>query len=167
MGSRAAKPARRSGHAVGAAERHAFYDALEKLLRIYQFRDRDRACYGAVTPNECFALEAVDRDRALSVGGLAAKLGLHKSNASRLADGLEARALVRRESDRSDGRAVRLALTAQGKRTHDAIRARVEALQAEIVQRYPPSVRRAFVRLLDDLAAEAAGRIAGCPPKEA
>jgi DNA-binding MarR family transcriptional regulator len=167
MRSRAVKPARHSGHAVGAAERSAFYDALERLLRIYQFRDRDRACYGAVTPNECFALEAAARDGALSVGGLAAKLGLHKSNASRLANGLEARGLVRRESDRSDGRSVRLALTAQGKRTHDAIRARVETLQAEIVQRYPPSVRRAFVRLLDDLAAEAAGRIAGCPSKEA
>ena len=40
-------------------------------------------------------------------------------------------------------------------------------LQAEIVQRYPPSVRRAFVRLLEDLAAERPGRIGGCPPKEA
>jgi DNA-binding MarR family transcriptional regulator len=146
-----------------APERSSFYEALQELLRIYQFRDRDRACYGSVTPNECYALEAIDRAGVLSVGALAAALRLHKSNAGRLAATLEKRGLVRRETDDNDARGVRLRLTGDGARVHDGIRARVESRQAAILTTFPPGVRRAFVRLLSALTAEAAGRVGGPP----
>jgi DNA-binding MarR family transcriptional regulator len=151
-------PPRESG-SPDAAERRAFYEALQELLRIYQFRDRDRACYGAVSAHECYALEAIGRAGALPIGALGAALGLHKSNASRLAAALEAKGFARREADADDGRGVRLRLTAAGRRTHDAIRAKVEARQAEILAAFPPAVRRSFVRLLGELAAEAAPRV--------
>jgi MarR family 2-MHQ and catechol resistance regulon transcriptional repressor len=154
--SRAARP--------DAAERRAFYEALQELVRIYQFRDRDRACYGAVSAHECYALEAIDRAGALGVGALAQALGLHKSNASRLAGALEAKGFVRREPNSDDGRGVRLQLTAAGRRTHDAIRAKVEARQAGILAGFPPAVRRAFVRLLGELAADASVRV-GTPAR--
>jgi DNA-binding MarR family transcriptional regulator len=114
-----------------------------------------------VTPNECYALEAIERAGALTVVGLADALGLHKSNASRLADALQDRGLLRREADSADGRAIRLVVTAQGRRTHDAIRARVLTLQNGILRRHPAAVRQAFVRLLGELAAEAACRARG------
>lgn len=153
------KPAPTRGARPDAAERRAFYEALQELLRIYQFRDRDRACYGSVSAHECYALEAIERSGALPIGALGEKLGLHKSNASRLAAALEAKGFVRREADADDGRGVRLQLTAAGRRTHHAIRAKVEARQAEILAGFAPPVRRAFVRLLGELAAEAAGRV--------
>ena len=76
---------------VSAAERRRFYAALQELVRIYQFRDRDVACYGDVSPDECYALEAIEAAGKARVGDLAAALNLHKSNASRLAAALEAK----------------------------------------------------------------------------
>lgn len=159
---RTAKRARARRHRKpDAPERRSFYEALQEFLRIYQFRDRDRACYGSVTPHECYALEAIHRAGVLSVGALAAALRLHKSNAGRLAATLEERGLVRRETDDHDARGVRLRLTGDGARVHDGIRARVESRQAAILTTFPPGVRRAFVRLLAALAAEATGRVGG------
>ena len=148
---------------LGEAQRREFYDALQELLRIYQFRDRDRACYGAISPNECYALEAIERTGGLSVCGLATALGLHKSNASRLADGLEQKGYLRRDTDPSDGRGLRLAITAEGRRVHGAIRARVEAAHADILAGHTPAFRRDVVRLLRELAREAARRIGPQP----
>ena len=148
-------------------EAAGLYEALQELLRIYQFRDRDRACYGAITPNECYALEAIERAGALRVNDLAAALGLHKSNASRLATSLVARRLVRRSGDPSDPRAARLAVTDSGRAAHAAVRARVDAAQGAILDGFGPRSRRDFVRLLQQLAAEARGRVGrrGSTPK--
>jgi DNA-binding MarR family transcriptional regulator len=147
-----------------ARERREFYEALQELLRIYQFRDRNRTCYGAVTPNECYALEAIERAGVLSVGALGVALRLHKSNATRLAATLEKRHLVLREPDGSDGRGVRLRLTARGACVHEAIRTGIMARHAAILSDFSPGVRRAFVRLLSALSREAAGRVGGGSP---
>jgi MarR family transcriptional regulator, 2-MHQ and catechol-resistance regulon repressor len=151
--------------AVPAAERRAFYEALQELLRIYQFRDRDRACYGSISPNECHALEAVELAGDLSVNGLATALGLHKSNASRLADGLVSRGLLARRADAADRRGVRLALTASGDAAHAQIRARIEGIHATLLGKYSGTERARFIDLLHELADEAAERVgkrAGC-----
>ncbi len=137
----------------------ALYEAMQELVRVYQFRDRDRACYGAVTPNECYALEAVERAGALSVNALASALGLHKSNASRIVDALEAKRFVRRKGDPADGRVVRIEITARGAAAHAAIRAGVEARYAEILARVPAMVRKQLVELVRALGDEAAVRI--------
>jgi DNA-binding MarR family transcriptional regulator len=153
------------GVMVSAAERRRFYAALQELIRIYQFRDRDGACYGDgsgdVSPDECYALEAIEAAGQLRVGDLASALNLHKSNASRLAVTLEAKGYVARVRDRDDGRALVLRITKRGRRVHDAIRARVEDIHAAILGAYPPAARKAFVQLLGDLAAEARIRVGG------
>lgn len=152
------RPARAS-----VAESAAFYEALQELLRLYQFRDRNRACYGQVTPNECYALEAIERAGALTVGELAAALGLHKSNASRLATALEARGLARRRRAKGDGREVLLRVTPEGQAAHAAIRAGVQAAHRRILDRFAPETRAEIVRLLGLLAGEARQRIGGPP----
>ena len=143
------------------AERRRFYAALQRLLRIYQFRDRDVACYGDTSPDECYALEAIEAAGELRVGDLAAALNLHKSNASRLASTLEEKGYLGRGSERGDGRAVLLRVTARGRAVHRAIQARVEAIHGEILAAYAPPTREAFVRLLAELADEAAQRVGG------
>ena len=62
----------RAAQVVGVVQRRQFYEALQRLVRIYQFRDRDAACYGDVSPDECYALEAIEAEGALRVGDLAA-----------------------------------------------------------------------------------------------
>jgi DNA-binding MarR family transcriptional regulator len=67
---------------------------------------------------------------ALRMGALAEALGVSVATASRTVDTLEARGLVRRETDPVDARAVRVAPTARGRREHAARRARfVDALE--------------------------------------
>jgi DNA-binding MarR family transcriptional regulator len=149
----------RAAQVVGAVQRRQFYEALQRLVRIDQFRDRDAACYGDVSPDECYALEAIEAEGALRVGDLAAVLNLHKSNASRLARVLEAKGYVARSVERGDGRAVRLRITARGRAVHDAIRARVETIHAEILGAYAAATRSAIVRLLGELADEARVRV--------
>ena len=137
---------------------------MQALVRVYQLRDRDRACYGTVTPNECYALESIERGGALSVNELGAALGLHKSNASRIADSLEAKRLVRRRTDANDGRAWRLEVTAQGSEAHAAIRGSIERRYAAILKAVPEATRAALVELVRALGIEAAARIGrpGC-----
>lgn len=144
---------------VSAAERRAFYEALQRLLRVYQFRDRDQACYGDVTPDACYALEAIDRPDGVRVNDLAAALGLHKSNASRLARTLEKQGYATRAREGGDARAVRLRATARGRAVHAAIRKRVEGIHADILAGFDAATRGACVRLLRELAREAEGRI--------
>lgn len=139
----------------------ALYEAMQELVRIYQFRDRDRACYGRVTPNECYALEAIERAGGLSVNALAAALGLHKSNASRLADALVAKRYVARRADSRDGRGRRLTITARGAAAHAAIRAAVERRYAELLRDFPQELHGTLVALIRALGTEAAGRIGG------
>ncbi len=148
---------------VAPADLAAFYDSLQELLRIYQFRNRDQACYGTITPNECYALEAIERAGTLCVTELATCLGLHKSNASRLAAGLAARKLLRRSKNVDNARRLSLELTPRGQALHAAIRARVEQAHREILETFSPANGRLFIRLLDALAAEARDRVgSGC-----
>ena len=132
---------------------------MQALVRVYQLRDRDRACYGTITPNECYALEAIERAGALSVNELGVALGLHKSNASRIADALEAKRLVRRRTDANDGRAWRVEITAKGSEAHAAIRTGIERRYAALLDEVPEATRAALVDLVRALGAEAAARI--------
>jgi DNA-binding MarR family transcriptional regulator len=151
----------RSERAPSAGESGAFYEALQALLRVYQFRDRDRACYGDLSVHDCYALEAVERAGELGVGGLAQQLGLHKSNASRIASSLARRGYVARTRDAADGRGVRLRLTPLGRARHAAVRRRVEREQAAILRAYPARTTKAFAALLRELARAAAERFGG------
>jgi DNA-binding MarR family transcriptional regulator len=160
MSKRAAN-ARASAHPRGAPGAHAaaLYEAMQALVRTYQLRDRDRACYGDVTPNECYALEAIERAGRVSVNELAAALGLHKSNASRLADALVDRGLVARRADPRDGRARRLEATPRGIVAHAAIRAGIEKRYRGLLAGVPAASRGALVALVRALTDEAAARI--------
>ena len=62
----------------------AVHEALSDLVRVYQFRDRDRICCHDVSVTQCYALEALIRRGPITLGELAAELYLDKSTASRV-----------------------------------------------------------------------------------
>src|SRR6266545_307625 len=73
----------------------ALYGALSDLIRVYQFRDRDRICCYDVSVSQCYALETLVRQGGMTLNDLAAHLYLDKSTASREGDSLaEERALL-------------------------------------------------------------------------
>jgi MarR family 2-MHQ and catechol resistance regulon transcriptional repressor len=135
-------------------------EALTQLVRVYQFRDRNRICAHDVTVSQCHALQAIARRETPGVNELAAAQMLDKSTASRLVAGLEEKGYVRRAADARDGRAVRLAVTARGRQVLARIERDLLEEQIELVRDFPPEVRRAAAQLILRLADATRARVA-------
>src|SRR5690606_37310555 len=94
-----------------AADLHG---ALSELMRVYQFRDRERICCHDLSVTQCHALEVIVEQGPLSLNEVAARLFLDKSTTSRVVDALERKSLARREPNPQDRRALRLIATEDG-----------------------------------------------------
>ena len=134
-------------------------DALSDLIRIVQFRDRDRACCYDVSVSQCYALKAVTDRGTLTVNELAAELYLDKSTASRVANGLEEKGYLARERDEADGRVIRLIASPAGAELCHRIDADLAREYAELLTDFDPEVRAAITRLLGRLALSFAARV--------
>jgi len=137
----------------------ALHGALSDLIRIYQFRDRDRICCHDVSVSQCYALEALLRQGGMTLNDLAAHLYLDKSTASRVIDSLERKGYVTRTPHPSDRRAVALEPTPAG---HDLYRRIEEDILAEeraLLAGFDPEIRRAMTSLIARLARAASERV--------
>lgn len=137
----------------------AFSDALGELIRVIQFRDRDRACCYELSVSQCYALKAVADSGPLTVNELAAYLYLDKSTASRIANGLVDKGLVARERDPDDGRIVRLAATEGGRGVHQRIERELAVEYAELLEDFDPEFRSAILKLVRRLRRSFAARV--------
>ena len=122
--------------------------ALGELLRVVQFRDRDRACCYDVSASQCYALKGVVEMGPLTVNELAALLFCDKSTASRLANSLVDKGYLARERDGEDGRVVRLVATGAGVGLCAAIEAGEAREYAELLADFEPAVRSEINRLV-------------------
>jgi DNA-binding MarR family transcriptional regulator len=93
-----------------------------------------------------------------SSAALAEELAVTSSTASRLCDRLVRKGLVRRREDRRDRRAVRLALTPEGRALVDAVTERRRAEIAHLLEGIPGDAQRSMVQALRALA-QAAGEV--------
>jgi MarR family transcriptional regulator, 2-MHQ and catechol-resistance regulon repressor len=98
-----------------------FTDALLEMVRVIQFRDRDRACCYGLSPSQCYGLKAICDGASLSVNELAALLYLEKSTASRLVSSLEELGFVLKEPDPEDRRTLRIRASPRGEAINHAI----------------------------------------------
>ena len=145
----------RNGTARGTGLRRDnqdLYEALDRLVRAYQFRDRQRVCYRGISVNECYALQTILRSEGMTQNELAAALLLDKSTTSRIVAAMEERGLITRVADPRDGRAHRLRATASGRRLHDRIQKDLLARQLDRLADLPPEQRRAAILVLQRLA---------------
>ena len=140
------------------ADASAFHDALSELVRVYQFRDRDRICCHDVSVTQCYAIDALLRRGPSSLNDLAAELYLDKSTASRVVATLERKGYATRTRHPEDGRAIVLSVTAAGRRLHDRIRKDMVSEAAEVLEDFEPEVRKGAARLLLRVARAAAER---------
>jgi DNA-binding MarR family transcriptional regulator len=146
----------------------ALHDALSELVRVYQFRDRDRICCHDVSVTQCYAVDALVRRGPSTLGDLARELFLDKSTASRVVATLVRKKYVARAPHPADGRAVVLRVTAAGRRLHELIRKDLVAEARHLIEDFEPEVREAATRLVLRLARAAAacsgvGASACCP----
>lgn len=142
-----------------AADAEAFSDALGELIRVIQFRDRDRACCYEISVSQCYALKAVADSGSITVNDLAAYLYLDKSTASRIANGLVDKGLIERRRDTEDGRVVRLHVTDAGREIHERIEGDLAEEYAELLADFDPTFRTAIVALVHRLRGSFADRV--------
>src|SRR3954471_19691041 len=88
-----------------AADLHT---AVADLVRVYQFRDRDRICCHDISVTQCYALETLVEHGPLRLGALAERLFLDKSTTSRVVRALVKKGYVQHGTDKDDARAVTL-----------------------------------------------------------
>jgi MarR family transcriptional regulator, 2-MHQ and catechol-resistance regulon repressor len=144
-----------------ALERDAaeLYDALSELMRVYEFRDRDRICCFDISVTQCYALEALARRDDVTLNDLAAELYLDKSTASRVVDALERKGYVARSPHPRDRRAVLLEATAAGKELLKQVRGSILDEERQLLAGFDPEIRRAMTQLIARLARAAASRV--------
>lgn len=103
---------------------------------------------GLSTPKYSVLNALVETGEALSLSELAARLSCVRSNMTQLVDRLEAEGLVKRVSDPHDRRAVKAAITEEGRARYEAGVKEVDKLHKDFAATVSESDRAALVRLL-------------------
>jgi len=124
------------------------YEALNQLVRVYQFRDRDRICCYDVSVTQCYAVETLVKRGSLRLQVLAEEMFLDKSTASRVIDTLERKGYVSRVEDGEDRRAIRIQVTDAGRELYEKIRADLIAEERAMIENLSAEVRQGALSLL-------------------
>jgi DNA-binding MarR family transcriptional regulator len=103
---------------------------------------------GLSTPKYSVLNALVETGHALSLSELAARLSCVRSNMTQLVDRLEADGLVKRVSDPHDRRAVKAAITDEGRARYEAGSKELDTLHQEFSATVEEADRAALVRLL-------------------
>ena len=152
----------------------ALHEAVSNLVRVYQFRDRDKICCYDVSVTQCYALEALVRRGPLQLNALAATLYLDKSTASRVVDALQRKKYVERIPSAEDRRAVTLRATRSGRALYERITADIIEQKKTLLRDLDPQLRATVTDVIERLAKAAESRFmsgtscgpAGCCPPE-
>lgn len=142
-----------------ASDSRALHRVLSDLVRVVQFRDRDRICCYDLSVTQCYALEAVIEQGPLTLNALSAQLYLDKSTASRVVDALVAKGYAERRPHPEDGRAVWIEATGFGRSLSRRIEADLLAEVERVVEGIEPESRRVLIDLLGRLSRAAASRV--------
>ncbi|RYF48830.1 MAG: MarR family transcriptional regulator [Cytophagaceae bacterium] len=124
------------------------YEAVNHLVRVYQFRDRDRICCYDVSVTQFYAVETLVKQGALRLQVLAEEMFLDKSTASRVIDALERKGYVSRVEDDEDRRAVKIQATHAGKELYEKIRSDLVAEERAMIENLSVEARQGAVSLL-------------------
>ena len=136
----------------------ALHAAVSDLVRVYQFRDRDRICCHDISVTQCYALEAVTEHGPLRLGALAERMCLDKSTTSRVVATLVRKGYLSQCPDAADARATTIAVTTTGRQLYARITRDLVAQQHDVLQDLDPVVRDGVVDVIRRLAAAAEKR---------
>ncbi|WP_447802024.1 MarR family winged helix-turn-helix transcriptional regulator [Pseudomonas serbica] len=143
------------------------YEALNQLVRVYQFRDRDRICCYDVSVTQCYAIETLVKRGRLRLQSLAEEMFLDKSTASRVVDTLERKGYVSRVEDSEDRRAVQVEVTESGHELYQKIRTDLIAEERAMIEDLSPEARQGALSLLKQITRATeirCGLVSGCCP---
>jgi DNA-binding MarR family transcriptional regulator len=150
--------AKETKNATRDRDAEALQAAVADLVRVYQFRDRDRICCHDVSVTQCYALETLVQYGPMRLSALAERLFLDKSTTSRVVGTLVRKGYVEQRADASDGRATTVHATPQGKRLCARITDDLVEQQKQLLGDLDPEVRAGVVQVLRRLAQAADAR---------
>jgi MarR family transcriptional regulator, 2-MHQ and catechol-resistance regulon repressor len=136
----------------------ALQAAIADLVRVYQFRDRDRICCHDVSVTQCHALEALVERGPMRSTTLAEQLFLDKSTTSRVVATLVKKGYVEPRADAADRRATALHATPSGRRLYKRITDDLVEQQKQLLQDLEPDVREGVINVIRRLARAADAR---------
>lgn len=136
----------------------ALHAAVSDLVRVYQFRDRDKICCYDISVTQCYALEALVERGPSRSQALAEVLMLDKSTTTRVADALVRKGYVERLPDQDDARAVSLRVTSEGRQLYEKINSELIEQQADLLRDLDPQMRAAATEIIQRLARAAQAR---------
>lgn len=136
----------------------ALQSAVADLVRVYQFRDRDRICCHDISVTQCYALETLVEHGPMRLNALADRLFLDKSTTSRVVATLVKKGYVVQGADAHDGRATALNATKKGRSLCARITDDLVDQQKQLLQDLDPDVRSGVVQVLRRLAQAADAR---------
>lgn len=136
----------------------ALQTAVADLVRVYQFRDRDRICCHDVSVTQCYALETLVAHGPLRLSALADRLFLDKSTTSRVVNTLGRKGYVEQRADATDGRAMLINATRQGQRLCARITSDLVEQQKQVLGDLAPEIRAGVVEVIQRLAQAADAR---------
>lgn len=136
----------------------ALQTVVAELVRVYQFRDRDRICCHDISVTQCYALETLVEDGPMRLSALAERLFLDKSTTSRVVSTLARKGYVEQRADPSDRRAMTLTATRQGQRLCGRITDDLVEQQKQLLKDLDPEVRAGVVQVIRRLAQAADAR---------
>lgn len=138
---------RRPASALSVLER--FRILVRAAQRHSQWIERQTGVTGA----QLWAMQEIVEEPGLRVGQLAARMAIHQSTASNLADRLEAAELVQRERHGTDQRVVCLRLTPRGEELLRRAPSPARGVLPEALRRLDPAGLERLQRELDALVA--------------
>ncbi|MCC7178882.1 MAG: MarR family transcriptional regulator [Acidobacteria bacterium] len=136
----------------------ALQAAVADLVRVYQFRDRDKICCHDVSVTQCNALETLVEHGRMRLGELSQRLFLDKSTTSRVVHTLIRKGYVKQQPDPDDGRATALTATAAGRALCARITGELVEQQKALLADLEPRVRTGVVDVVRRLARAADSR---------
>ena len=136
----------------------ALQAAVADLVRVYQFRDRDRICCHDISVTQCYALETLVEHGPMRLGALAERLFLDKSTTSRVVSTLAKKGYVDQHAEENDKRAIELRATTRGRQLHARITADLIEQQKQVLEDLDPAVRGEVVGVIRRLARAADSR---------
>ena len=147
--------------------------AVSELVRVYQFRDRDRICCHDISVTQCHALEALVEHGPMRLSALAERLFLDKSTTSRVVGTLVKKGYLDQHAEDADRRATLLHTSAKGRRLCARITEDLVQQQKQLLEDMAPDVRAGVIQVIRGLARAADARFraglsagASCGPNE-
>lgn len=141
-----------------ARDAQALQTAVAELVRVYQFRDRDRICCHDISVTQCYALETLVDHGPMRLSDLTERLYLDKSTTSRVIGALVKKGYVAQQPDARDGRATALSATRAGRQLCARITGDLVEQQKALLADLDPDVRAGVVDVIRRLALAADSR---------